>query len=101
MPGYSRTPAGRYNPRQNPKLNAFFDEGERSSHRPRSKKTTPNRFSKRKPGKFATRRSRDFIEGMMYERDRLDGYRDPGQAAEGNYGDNPRRFGAMRIGYRT
>jgi hypothetical protein len=55
--------------------------------------------AKKKPGKFAAKRSRDFIEGRMFERDRMDGYRDPQQPAEGNYADT--RFGPLRIGYRS
>jgi len=86
----------------------LMDEGdgmrnERSPRRRRTRKGKPRSA----PGKrgSAKARSREFLEGQLYERDRMDGYRRPPDF----YGDEPTnsdRYNSetgygRRIGYRS
>lgn len=101
MPGYSRTPR-RYSAAQPGQRG--FKTGSRygSPYGPQQGRYKPGAKKRRKgKGKASShpRRSRDFLEGQLYERDRMDGYRRPDDyTEEANYSS---RSGPLRIGYRV
>lgn len=79
-------------------------ERELNGKPPRSPRRNANRFGRNSAaGKrgSAKARSRDFLEGQLFERDRMDGYREP----RDDYTDEGRFYGQSnrhprRIGYR-
>jgi len=74
-----------------------MDVAERGPRRGNARRKGRSKSYKRGSAK---QRSRDFLEGQLFERDRMDGYREPIGSEEGNYGDSPRRQ-SLRIGYRV
>lgn len=78
-----------------------------STGRPK-KKSLPRRSKNAYRGRnrdreTENRRSADFQAGRLYERDRMDGYREPPEEAGYDYGDprDRRAVRSLRIGYRV